>query len=184
MEEISEEEKAAYEERLQRRLQILRKTFEEGNIRIPKDDHIKDSLLAVRYGPDGKVDLSTVNGVVRSMALAVEAMHNRQELKSAIPLQDIQETYFKFIENSFGEYYKIMVEKNLTPHDVGIVASRDQSRVDSMVQHIPTFVETIHEFWDSCADAAFAHVEDMHGVLKGVFGGDLFPSHAENIASK
>ncbi len=34
------------------------------------------------------------------------------------------------------------------------------------------------------ADAAYAHVEDMHDTLKAVFGGDLFPSHSENIASK
>jgi len=43
---------------------------------------------------------------------------------------------------------------------------------------------TIDEFWAQVGDAAYAHVEDMHEALKGVFGGDLFPAHDENIASK
>ena len=43
-------EQKAYEKRLRRRLKVLRKTFEEGNISIPDDPHFKESLLAVKYG--------------------------------------------------------------------------------------------------------------------------------------
>lgn len=40
------------------------------------------------------------------------------------------------------------------------------------------------EFWESFAQAAYIHVEDMTEATKGVFGGDLFPTHNQNIASK
>ncbi len=177
-------EQNAYEERLRRRLEILRKTFEEGNIRIPDDPQITESLLAVRYGPDGEIDLNTVNGVVRSMALAITAMHDREELKKAYPLGEIQQTYFEFIERNFGPYYKIMLERGLTPHDAGVALSRRDEVIESITSQIPEFLDIIEKFWQSASEAAYAHVEDMHESSKGVFGGDLFPAHSENIVSK
>lgn len=184
MEIDQDAEQKAYEKRLRRRLKILRKTFEDGKIRIPNDPHIKESLLAVRYGPDGEIDLDTVNGVVRSMALAITAMHDREELKKAYPLDEIQQTYFDFIDKNFGEYYKIMLERELTPHDAGVALSRREEVINSITDQIPEFIGMIEEFWSNAGDAVFAHVEDMHESLKGVFGGDLFPAHNENIASK
>ena len=83
MTEPDENEKKAYEERLQRRLQILKKQFEAGKINTPGLQVI-ESLKAVRYAPDGTVDLSTVDGLVRSLALVVEHMHDREELKKAM----------------------------------------------------------------------------------------------------
>jgi len=49
---------------------------------------------------------------------------------------------------------------------------------------LPNFLDTIKEFWEGAGDVAHIHVEDMHSSLKGVFGGDLFPAHNENFASK
>lgn len=184
MEENQNAEQKAYEERLRRRLKILRKTFEEGKIRIPNDPHITNSLLAVKYGPDGEIDLDTVDGTVRSMALAVTAMHDREELKKAYPLDEIQQTYFEFVDRNFGEYYKTMLERELTPHDIGVALSRRDEVIKSITEQIPEFLDIIEKFWLDASDAVFAHVEDMHESLKGVFGGDLFPSYNENIASK
>ena len=177
-------ENKAYEERLRRRLTILKKAFEEGTIKIPNDSHITESLLAVRYGPDGEIDLNTVNSVVRSMALAITAMHDREELKKAYPLEEIQRIYFKFIEGIFGPHYKIMLESGLTPHDAGVALSRREEVISYVTRKIPDFLSLIEEFWRRVSEAAYAHVEDMHESLKGVFGGDLFPAHNENIASK
>lgn len=179
----SDEEKQ-YEARLQRRLQILRNQFEAGKIKIAQGLQVIESLKKVRYAPDGTVDLNTVDGSVRSMALAVEAMHDREKLKESISLAEIQTTYFKFIENNFGDFYKVMLERGLTPHDAGIALSRSQSTIEELTNNLAGFLEIINEFWSGTADAAHAHVEDMHDTLKGVFGGDLFPSHSENIASK
>jgi len=65
---------------------------------------MKESLMAVKNGPDGEIDLNTVDGRVPSLALAVTAMHDREELKSAIPFSEIQKIYFEFIEKNFGHF--------------------------------------------------------------------------------
>ena len=62
MDEASEKKQQEYEGRLQRRLQILMKQFDEGKIKIAEGLEVIDSLKAVRYRPDGLVDLSTVDG--------------------------------------------------------------------------------------------------------------------------
>ncbi len=177
-------EQKAYEERLRRRLKQLRRAFEEGNIRIPDDPHITESLLAVRNGPDGEIDLNSVNGLVRSMALAVTFMEDRKELKKAFPLDEIQHKYFEAIEDNFGEFYKKMIEQELTPHEAGVALSQRKEVIKSITDPIPEFIEAIEGFWHQAGEAVFAHVEDTHDTLKGVFGGDLFPSQNENIASK
>jgi hypothetical protein len=184
MSDQDSDEKAQYEARLQRRLQILKKQFEAGKIKIAEGLQVVESLNRVRHAPDGTVDLDTVDGLVRSMALAVEAMHDREEMKQAISLAEIQTTYFRFLENNFGHFYKIMLERGLTPHDAGMALSRTQGTIEDLTKNLKDFLGAIDEFWSEAADVAHAHVEDMHGTLKGVFGGDLFPSHSENIASK
>ncbi len=184
MSDQDSDEKAQYEARLQRRLQILKKQFEAGKIKIAEGLQVVESLKKVRHAPDGTVDLDTVDGLVRSMALAVEAMNDREEMKQAISLAEIQTTYFKFLENNFGHFYKIMLERGLTPHDAGKALSRTPAAIEELTKNLKGFLETIDEYWSQTADIAHAHVEDMHGTLKGVFGEDLFPSHNENIASK
>ncbi len=184
MDETNEQEKREYEERLQRRLQILKKQFEEGKIKIAEGLQVIDSLQAVHYAPDGTVDLDTVDGLVRSMALGAEFFHDREEMKNTISLSEIQNTYFTFLENNFGHFFKIMRQRELTPHDAGMALSRQNSTIEELTKNLPDFLNSIREFWESAGDVAHAHVEDMHTALKGVFGGDLFPSHSENIASK
>ena len=178
------DEMEAYEARLQRRLQILKKQFEAGKIRIAEGLQVIDSLTRVRYAPDGTIDLSTVDGLVRSMALAVEAMHDREEMKKSASLAEIQTEYFSFLDMNFGQFFKIMVERGLTPHDAGLALSRTPSTVKELTRGLSGFLDVIEEYWISAGPIAIAHVEDMHESLKGVFGGDLFPSASENIASK
>lgn len=184
MSDASPEERKAYEARLQRRLQILKKQFEDDKIRIAPGLQVIESLKRVRYAADGTVDLSTVDGLVRSMALAVEAMHDREEMKKSASLAEIQNAYFEFLDKNFGHFFKIMVERGLTPHDAGVALSRTPSAVAELTKDLKDFLEAIEAFWSSAGPVAIAHVEDMHDALKGVFGGDLFPSSEENIASK
>lgn len=108
MSKSEDKEKKAYEERLQRRLQILKKQFEAGKIKVAPGSQVVESLKAVRYAPDGSIDLNTVDGLVRSMALAAEFMHDREEMKKNLPLADIQNTYFSFLEKNFGQFCWIM----------------------------------------------------------------------------
>ncbi|WP_341913620.1 hypothetical protein [Polaromonas sp. YR568] len=184
MSERPTDEQKAYEARLQRRLQILKKQFEAGKIRIAEGLEVIESLKRVRSAPDGTVDLSTVDGRVRSMALAVEAMHDREEMKKSASLAEIQKTYFDFLEQNFGRFFKVMVDRGLTPHDAGIALSRTPSTVAELNRNLQEFLKVIEDFWASAGPVATAHVEDMNESLKGVFGGDLFPSSEENIASK
>jgi hypothetical protein len=178
------DENAAYEARLQRRLGVLKKQFDADKVRIAEGLQVVESLKRVRYAPDGTVDLSTVDGLVRSMALAVEAMHDREEMKKTATMAEIQTTYFEFLESNFGHFYKIMTERGMTPHDAGLALSRTPSTIAELNRNLKDFLQTIEEFWKSAGEIAIAHVEDMHESLKGVFGGDLFPSADENIASK
>lgn len=177
-------EELEYEGWLRRRLKILQEKFKEGEIKIAEGLDVEKSLLAVRQGPDGEVDLDTVDGLVRSMALAVTAMHDREELKKEVSLSEIQNMYFKFIEDNFGRFYEMMVKRNLTPHDAGRALTQNQKSIDEITENLEKFLNVIVQFWEDVGDIAQIHVEDMHGNIKGIFGGDLFPSHEENIASK
>lgn len=178
------DEQHTYEARLQRRLKILKKQFDAGKIRIAEGLQVIDSLKRVRYSADGSVDLTTVDGLVRSMALAVEAMHDREEMKNSVSLAQIQNEYFEFLVTNFGHFFKAMVERGLTPHDAGRVLSRTPSAVVELIRNLPSFLAAIEDYWRYAGPIAIAHVEDMHDALKGIFGGDLFPSSEENIASK
>lgn len=177
-------EKQQYEARLQHRLKILKQQFEAGKIQIAKGLQVIESLERVRYAPDGNIDLDTVDGLVRSMALAVEAMHDREEMKKSASLAEIQTTYFEYLEKNFGQFHRVMVDRGLTPHDAGVALSRTPTTVAELTRNLEGFLSTIEEFWSSAGPIAIAHVEDMDDTLKGVFGGDLFPSASENIASK
>ncbi len=178
------DEQKAYEDRLQRRLKILREQFKAGKIYIAEGLKFVESLERVRYAADGTIDLATVDGLVRSMALAVEAIHDREEMKKSASLAEIQTTYFGFLERNFGHFYKVMMEKGFSPHDAGVALSRSPATIAELTHNLKDFLELIEEFWALSGPIAIAHVEDMRESLKGVFGGDLFPSSEENIASK
>jgi hypothetical protein len=174
-----------YAAEVRRRLEVLKDYLEKGNVKFAPHlfEETRKSLMAVRYGADGKIDLSTVDSRVRSLALAVTAMKDREDIKSAISLREIQTTYFGWLENNFGEYYRTMVDRGLTPHHAGRAISSNQESVDYTVSVIPKFMEVVTEFWKNLIEPAYVHLEDMQ-ILKAIFGGDFFPSVYENIASK
>lgn len=184
MTEDNQDEQVAYEKRLRRRLKILQEQFKAGKVHIAEGLAVKDSLLAVRTGPDGEVDLNTVDGLVRSMALAATAIHDREELKKEASLREIQEMYFRFIEENFGHFFKTMIQKNLSPHDIASAVSNTEASTQEITKNLDQLLNVIDQFWEGLGEIAHIHAEDMHGNIKGVFGGDLFPSHKENIASK
>lgn len=179
-----EDDSAAYEDRLRRRLEILKSEIEAGNVHIAEGLQVAESLQNVRYAADGSIDLSSVDGLVRSMALAVETFHDRREIKASTSLYEIQKAYFEFLSRNFESYYTAMVKRSLTPHQLAVAVSRDREAVAELSKSVDEFLAVINEFWTDTGEAAHIHVEDMNEALKGVFGGDLFPSPAENIASK
>jgi hypothetical protein len=177
-------EQLEYEERLRRRLKILQEQMKQGKIHIAEGLKVADSLQAVRMDANGVVDLDTVDGLVRSMALAVTEMHDREELKKLASLSEIQNSYFNFFEQNFGGFYKLMLKRKLTPHDAGRAAIQSEGSIREVTENLDKLLEFIEQFWTELGDIAHIHVEDQHNNIKGVFGGDLFPAHDENIASK
>lgn len=77
-----------------------------------------------------------------------------------------------------------MLEKKLTPHDIGMSLTKNSNEYEKWTKDLDKFLSLIDEFWESAGEIAQMHIDDMHGNVKGVFGGDLFASHGENIASK
>lgn len=177
-------EQLEYEERLRRRLKILQEQMKQGKIHIAEGLKVANSLQAVRMDVNGVVDLDTVDGLVRSMALAVTEMHDREELKKLASLSEIQNTYFNFFEQNFGGFYKLMLKRKLTPHDAGRAAMQSEGSIREVTENLDKLLEFIEQFWTELGDIAHIHVEDQHNNIKGVFGGDLFPAHDENIVSK
>jgi hypothetical protein len=173
-----------YRVEMTRRLLVLKQAIAEGRIQFAPDlaQGMQASLSAVRYSSDGLVDLSTVDGRVRSTALAMEVLHDRSELKAAMSLSQVQEMYFGLVFAHFGDLHGVMLERRLDPHVAAQVASTSPDVVEEVSRHSRQFIEELTDFWRTCSEVAHTHVEDSHS-LKAVFGGDLFPSYHQNIAS-
>jgi hypothetical protein len=108
------------DQELRAQIEFLRKEMEEGRVNFSTGvPLVTDSLKAVRYGPDGKVDLSTVDSHVRSLANMVRQFGYRREAKEAVSLQDLQRSYFTYIEKNFGELYASMKDRDADPSAVG-----------------------------------------------------------------
>lgn len=179
-----EKEKREYEERLQHRLKLLRDKLEAGEVHFLEGLQVSESLKAVRLAPDGSVDLATVDSSVRSLALGIGVMHEREETKKNISLSDVQNIYFNALQINFGSFYEMMKGHNLTPHQVARFFSEKNETVQELNRMLPEFIGWISEFWSNTADAVQYHTEDIRETFRGVFGGDLFPSNSQSIASK
>lgn len=177
-------EEVEYEKRLRRRLLILQQKIKDGKVKIQEGLRINESLKAIKYGADGEIDLNTVDGLVRAMALAITELHDREELKKACSLAEIQNSYFNILEKNFSHFYDLMRKKNLTPHTAAHSISGNAQAVIELTTHLKGFLDYLKDFWNKSGEIAYIHVEDMHKNIKGVFGGDLFPTHDENLTSK
>lgn len=184
MTDEKERNQSDYEDRLRRRLRILHERLSEGKVAFAPGLTVVESLRAVRRKPDGEIDLDTVDGLVRALALAVTAQHDRAELKKVASLNEIQNAYFQFMERNFGELYRIMSKRGVTPHHAARSYASSASAAEELTKNLSEFVAEIDSFWQNAGEVAHVHVEDTVGNVKGVFGGDLFPLHDENIASK
>ncbi|MDM1354409.1 hypothetical protein [Myroides marinus] len=178
-------EEREYEERVKRRVLILKDLIENGKVVFTENmkEGLDESFSKARFDSNGEPDLLTIDARVRSLALAVEHFDHREKMKEAISLYQIQEHYFNRFETNFGHFYQEMVLNKLTPHQVAIDVAyhHDSNYLNEVVELI---VEDLTEFWDLVAESAYYHLQDQHSLTKAVFGGDLFPAHNENIASK
>jgi hypothetical protein len=181
---LVEASNSEYEEGLRWRLELLKLKFEEGKINFAPEvfASAKASLSKVQTGKDGKIDLSTVDSLVRSLAGVVSVFHERDKLKSAISLREVSLKYFEILEANFGSIAKQALELKLDPHQAALSISNDYDAVKEFARAIPDLLEDLKKFWEALADPADYHIQDLTGT-KAVYGGDLFPSYKKNIAS-
>lgn len=180
----TKEEQLKYDQRVKERVLILQQMLAEGKISLVHTPELEASWKACRFDSSGEVDLSTVNGAVRSLALMAAHQKHREEWKEAISLYEIQRRYFSIIDANFKFFYDKMVELNYSPHQIAYSVAYDNN-TDYLRETIPQFLQAIVDFWEGHSEAAYIHVEDMDNkTIKGVLGGDLFAANNENIASK
>jgi hypothetical protein len=183
---MKSKEELEYEERVKNRVLILRDMLKEGKIPIPTElrGKVESSLLKARFKSNGEPDLDTIDPFVRSMALMAEHMDYREKMKNAISLYQIQEGYFNRIDGNFNQFYKMMTENNATPHQLAKAIAYGKMDIDYLNEPIELLLKDLEEYWELVAESGYLHLEDDFDSIKAVFGGDLFPAHNENIASK
>lgn len=165
---------------LQRRLKLLKKMFEDGRISFASNlEHGIESIKKVRMKPDGSVDLSTVDGSVRALAIMAAVDHDRTELKK-IPLADVQKEYFWLVEHFFGHQFREMKKNNVSKYEIARFFSSHPNIVKDFEKEQDKLTEAFTKFWEIFGPVVRTHLEDFPH-LKSVYGGSLFPQG--NIAS-
>ena len=170
--------------RLRQRLEVLKQELQAGHVVFASHlaANMTESLEAVRYRPDGEIDLDTVDGRVRALALAVSTTKARSEIKKQVSLAEIQREYFDWLNDNFGQIAEWSSRVGLNPDEAARAAMADSTFGAEISGVIPKFMEVLLEFWTNLGEAVHVHLEDAQ-QLKAIFGGDLFPSAHQNIAS-
>lgn len=183
---MKSQEELDYEERVKRRVLILKELLEQGKINITEGMRggLEESLKRARFDENGEPDLSTIDGRIRSMALAAEHFDYVEKTKNAISLFDIQRLYFERIDGNFNFFYKQMLKYKTNPHQLASSIAYGKSDINHLNDVIEPILKDLQEFWEAVAESGYLHLDDHRDSIKGVFGGDLFPAHDENIASK
>lgn len=183
---MNDHSKEDYESNLKARLDVLRKKLNDGKIKIAPHlvDGFQNSIANIQYSENGDILLDTVDSRIRSMALMISHFDERDKLKKQFSLFDIQNTYFQIIENWFKPIFNKMIEENVNAHQVASFYSSNDQLINNVAPQINDFTNNIYEFWKNIGDVGCWHLEDSIDNLNGIYGGDLFPSYNENIASK
>ena len=173
-----------YEARLQWRLKLLKIKLDEDKVVFAPEvkREIRASLDAIQTKPDGDFDLSTVNGRIRALALAVEAGKQREDAKKQASIQDISSAYFDFLEKQFGAFAKQAKENGFNIDEAAMAISHDDDQVKRCANALPELLDVLDGFWENVTHTTTYHLQDLSGT-KGVYGGGLFPSPTQSIAS-
>lgn len=166
-------------ETLDERLSRLKQRLREGDIQL--DESLKEAMDNVRHDDHGNVDAGSVDGSLRAFLNFLDALEINARLRST-PLLNVQRDYFDLLEEYFGGLYRAMIKKHGNPQTVAGTLTLHEDMVTSFIQHQDEFIDAITGFWRERAPIVYAHLRDSK-QLKGVFGGDVFPSYTQNIAT-
>ena len=81
--------------------------------------------------------------------------------KQQFTLVQVQDTYFDFLELHFGDFYKMMVARKMSPHDIAARVATSPDAIEPFASFLPEFLKTIGEFWMSMGGIAVEHAERM-----------------------
>lgn len=183
---MKSQEELEYDERVKKRVLILKDLMVQGKIKFAESmrKDLEESFSKARFDENGEPDLATIDGRIRSIALAAEHFDYREKTKDHVSLFEIQSKYFSTLEQNFDVFYKEMVKHKLTPHEVANHVAYGKGSIDFLDDGVNSILDYYQEFWNAVSETAYIHVEDQYNSVKAVFGGDLFPQNDENIASK
>lgn len=147
---------------------FLKEELTAGRIKVSSKFTV-DALARVRFGCDGKVDPSTVDGSVRALGHAALGAKYHREVRE-MPLRDVQSRYFDILDGSFGEIFEKAKRKGATPQRVADAISYDESMLSAFNADVFEFAAGLAEFWEVHGPTVEAHLSDLKS-LKSVFGG-------------
>src|ERR1700730_15120889 len=158
---------------------FLNEELSAGRIKVSSESTV-DALARVRFGPDGKVDPSTVDGSVRALGLSALGAQYYREVRE-MPLRDVQSRNFDILDGSFGTIFEEAKRKGVTPQKVAEAIYSNESTLSAFNSGVSDVAAGLTELWEVHGPIVEAHLSDLQS-LKSVFGGDVFPSYTSNIA--
>lgn len=166
------------------RVFLVQQKLNEGKIHVPSHlvEAFKDSLLKIRLNNDGLVIPESVDGVIKTTALAIEITQEREDIKSKYSISYIQEAYFNHLFSYFGDLYRFMVKADGNSWAAAEFFSKDTNLMGQLSGMLPDIFAFFKEFWKNCSDVGTYHLQDGN-QLKSPFSGDIFPNFTENPIS-
>jgi len=160
---------------------VLEEELAAGRVKRPVDPMIVDSLASVEHDGAGQVVPESVNPMLGALALSVanDALE-RDALK--IPLQHMQARYVAILEGCFGDFFSLMNERDLTPHQFARYMAKTPSIVSAIERDAPALQKELRDFWAGAGLVTMAHLRQM-STLKAVYGGNAFPHPASDLVS-
>lgn len=159
---------------------LLQQSIASGELKIPEASGIRESLSRVRFGPDGIVDPISVDGQVRAAGLAAAAAQARRQMRK-IALRDVQVQYFEILDLFFAKPYAEMKAHKLSPAQIAEHTASQANILNAFQAEAQEFASGMYKFWEDYGPVVDLHLAGLK-ALKSVFGGDIFPSYAANIA--
>ena len=159
---------------------LLKEAVSSGSFKLQPGSTATESLKRVQFLPDGKADPDSVDSAVRAASLAAALKHERE--KQQLSLRDTQTHYFELVNSAFGELFDQMKAHQVTANDIALDFGSRPAAVNAFIADYDNFAETINDFWEYHGQSVQRQVQELK-ALKSIFGGDVFPSYAANIAS-
>jgi len=166
---------------LQQRLLRLVADVKAGKVKFRKGSNAAESLLKLRFRANGDIDLTSVDGIVRAMALALEGVKIENLLKD-YPLHRIQAEYFALVTALYGNLYDEAIRRKLDFHEAAATLAASPENVKAWIDNKDKERKLINAFWEEFGALVHLHLTRLRS-LKAVFGGDISPSYTRSIAT-